>query len=382
MMQVTGIRIERGQQVLVDGLDFSVPAGSALMLRGPNGSGKSTLLRALLGLTPVQAGQIQWQDDRFAPGSGRLCAHALWLGHAHGLKGELSAIDNLELLAGLDGTRPTRTQLRQVLERVALGKRPNVETRRLSQGQRQRLALARLLLSPHRPLWLLDEPSAALDTEGSTLLDTLLEEHLEGGGSALIASFFVLACLMVPFAVGPETDWLARLGPGIIWVMALLAQLTALPMLFANDHQDGSLEHMLASGRSATALVAGKLLAVWLVSALPLIVITPIMALALSVDLPRTGLLVLTLLLGTPTLLVLGAIGAALTLGVRAGAALVALLCLPLYVPVLIFGAGAVDMVTAGLSPDAHLALLAAGMVLATWGGPYLVALALRTSLE
>ncbi|WP_455227586.1 heme ABC exporter ATP-binding protein CcmA [Lautropia mirabilis] len=188
MMQVTGIRIERGQQVLVDGLDFSVSAGSALMLRGPNGSGKSTLLRALLGLTPVQAGQIQWQDDRFAPGSGRLCAHALWLGHAHGLKGELSAIDNLELLAGLDGTRPTRAQLRQVLERVALGKRPNVETRRLSQGQRQRLALARLLLSPHRPLWLLDEPSAALDTEGSTLLDTLLEEHLEGGGSALIAT--------------------------------------------------------------------------------------------------------------------------------------------------------------------------------------------------
>ena len=173
MMQVTGIRIERGQQVLVDGLDFSVSAGSALMLRGPNGSGKSTLLRALLGLTPVQAGQIQWQDDRFAPGSGRLCAHALWLGHAHGLKGELSAIDNLELLAGLDGTRPTRAQLRQVLERVALGKRPNVETRRLSQG---------------RPLWLLDEPSAALDTEGSTLLDTLLEEHLEGGGSALIAT--------------------------------------------------------------------------------------------------------------------------------------------------------------------------------------------------
>ena len=173
MMQVTGIRIERGQQVLVDGLDFSVAAGNALMLRGPNGSGKSTLLRALLGLTPVQAGQIQWQDDRFAPGSGRLCAHALWLGHAHGLKGELSAIDNLELLAGLDGTRPTRAQLRQVLERVALGKRPNVETRRLSQGQRQRLA---------------DEPSAALDTEGSTLLDTLLEEHLEGGGSALIAT--------------------------------------------------------------------------------------------------------------------------------------------------------------------------------------------------
>ena len=197
-----------------------------------------------------------------------------------------------------------------------------------------------------------------------------------------LLGFFVLACLMVPFAVGPETEWLARLGPGLIWVMALLAQLTALPMLFANDHQDGSLEHMLASGRSATALVAGKLLAVWLVSAVPLVIITPLLALALSVDLPRAGLLVLTLLLGTPTLLMLGAVGAALTLGVRAGGALVALLVLPLYVPVLIFGAGAVDMLAAGLSPSSHLALLGAAMVAAVWGGPYLVALALRTSLE
>ena len=188
-----------------------------------------------------------------------------------------------------------------------------------------------------------------------------------------LLGFFVLACLMVPFAVGPETEWLARLGPGLIWVMALLAQLTALPMLFANDHQDGSLEHMLASGRSPTALVAGKLLAVWLVSALPLVIITPLLALALSVDLPRAGLLVLTLLLGTPTLLMLG---------VRAGGALVALLVLPLYVPVLIFGAGAVDMLAAGLSPSSHLALLGAAMVAAVWGGPYLVALALRTSLE
>ena len=197
-----------------------------------------------------------------------------------------------------------------------------------------------------------------------------------------LLGFFVLACLMVPFAVGPETEWLARLGPGLIWVMALLAQLTALPMMFANDHQHGSLEHMLASGRSPTALVAGKLLAVWLVSALPLVIITPLLALALSVDLPRAGLLVLTLLLGTPTLLVLGAVGAALTLGVRAGGALVALLVLPLYVPVLIFGAGAVDMLAAGLSPSSHLALLGAAMVAAVWGGPYLVALALRTSLE
>ncbi len=197
-----------------------------------------------------------------------------------------------------------------------------------------------------------------------------------------LVGFFVLACLMFPFAVGPETQWLSRIGPGVIWVMALLAQLTALPMLFANDHQDGSLEHMLASGRSLTAIVGGKLLAVWMVSALPLIVVTPVLALMLSMDLPRTGLLMVTLLLGTPTLLIIGAIGAALTLGLRSGSALLALLCLPLYVPVLIFGSGAVDMFGAGLSAGAHLALLAAGMLMALWAGPITVALALRTSLE
>ncbi|MDO5101970.1 MAG: heme exporter protein CcmB [Lautropia sp.] len=197
-----------------------------------------------------------------------------------------------------------------------------------------------------------------------------------------LIGFFVLACLMVPFAVGPETQWLSRIGPGMIWVMALLAQLTALPMLFANDHQDGSLEHMLASGRSPTALVGGKLLAIWMVSALPLILVTPALGLMLSMDLDRTLLLMLTLLLGTPTLLILGAIGAALTLGLRSGGALLALLCLPLYVPVLIFGSGAVDMVSAGLSANAHLSLLAAGMLMALWGGPFMVALALRTSLE
>lgn len=197
-----------------------------------------------------------------------------------------------------------------------------------------------------------------------------------------LIGFFVLASLMFPFAIGPETQWLSRIGAGVIWVMALLAQLTALPMLFANDHQDGSLEHMLASGRSLTAIVAGKLLAVWMVSALPLIIVTPALAMMLSMDLERTGLLMLTLLLGTPSLLVLGAIGAALTLGLRGGGALLALLCLPLYVPVLIFGSGAVDMFSAGLSAGAHLALLVAGMLMALWGGPVTVALALRASLE
>ena len=209
-LQASGLRIERGRQVLVDALDFTVPPGTALMLRGANGSGKSTLLRALLGLTPVQAGELTWENETFRPGTRKLCPHALWLGHAHGLKGELSTIDNLRLLAELDGARPDRARLRSVLERVGLAKRTHVETRRLSQGQRQRLALARLLLAPHRPLWLLDEPSAALDAEGSALLDALLNEHLDAGGSALIATH-----LPVLAARAPNELWLgAKPAPG------------------------------------------------------------------------------------------------------------------------------------------------------------------------
>lgn len=188
LLQARGIRLARGNTELIAGLDFDIDAGSALLLRGANGSGKSTLLRALLGLTPVQAGELTVAGQQFAPGSGRMRPHALWLGHAHDLKAELSTIENLELTAGLDGTRPGRPALREALARVGLGRKLNVETRRLSQGQRQRLALARLLLAPHRPLWLLDEPTAALDQQGSGLLDELVAEHLAAGGGALVAT--------------------------------------------------------------------------------------------------------------------------------------------------------------------------------------------------
>ena len=197
-----------------------------------------------------------------------------------------------------------------------------------------------------------------------------------------LIGFFVLACMMFPFAIGPQTDWLARIGPGVIWVAALLALLIAAPRLFEQDHADGSLELMIASGRSLTALVGGKLAATWLVAMLPLVAATPLLALALSLTVEDTLLLMLTLLLGTPTLLAIAAIAAALTLGLRSGAVLVALLCLPLYVPVLIFGAGAVDMARSSLSPTAHLALLAAGMLLSVVGAPPVVALSLRTSVE
>jgi heme exporter protein B len=197
-----------------------------------------------------------------------------------------------------------------------------------------------------------------------------------------LLGFFVLACTMFPLAIGPQQAWLQRVGPGVIWVAALLALLLALPRLFEHDHQDGSLEQMLASGRSLPAVVAGKLLAAWLVSALPLVVVTPLLAMSLYLDGGATLLLMVSLLLGTPSLLAIGSIGAALTLGLRGAATLITLICLPLFVPVLIFGAGAVEMHAAGLSPLAHLALLAAVMLLALASAPFVAALSLRTSLE
>ena len=197
-----------------------------------------------------------------------------------------------------------------------------------------------------------------------------------------VLGFFVLAAALFPLAIGPQREWLQRIGPGAIWVCALLAVLLALPRLFESDHADGTLESMLASGQPLAGLMAGKMLAAWLVSGAPLVVVSPV--LALSFDLPGEfmPLLMLSLLLGTPVLLCIGAIASALTLGLKGGSTLVTLLCLPLYVPVLVFGAGALESSQAGLSAQAHLALLAAGMLITAVASPFVAALALRISVE
>jgi heme exporter protein B len=197
-----------------------------------------------------------------------------------------------------------------------------------------------------------------------------------------VLGFFVLACSMFPLAVGPQRDWLQRIGPGVIWVAALLATLLALPRLFEHDHADGTLDAMVASGRPLPLLVAGKLLAAWLVTALPLIVLAPVLAVAFSLPAAAVPILIGSLMLGTPILLGLGAIAAALTLGLKAGPTLVTLLCLPLFVPVLVFGAGAVEAQAAGLAPHAHLALLGAGMLVTALAAPPVAAQALRISVE
>jgi heme exporter protein B len=197
-----------------------------------------------------------------------------------------------------------------------------------------------------------------------------------------VLGFFALACSMFPLAVGPQREWLTRIGPGVIWVAALLATMLALPRLFEHDHADGTLDAMIASGRPLPMVVAGKLIAAWLVTGLPLIVLTPVLAVAFSLPMDALPILLASLALGTPILLGLGAIAGALTLGLKAGPTLVTLLCLPLYVPVLVFGAGAVEAQTSGLSPAAHLALLAAGMLVVALAAPPVAAQALRISVE
>jgi heme exporter protein B len=197
-----------------------------------------------------------------------------------------------------------------------------------------------------------------------------------------VLGFFVLACSMFPLAIGPQRELLQRVGAGVIWVAALLATMLALPRLFEQDHADGTLDAMLASGHPVPLLVAGKLASAWLVSALPLVVLTPVLTLAFAVPAESLWVMVATLLLGTPVLLGIGAIAAALTLGLKSGPTLVTLLCLPLYVPVLVFGAGAVETHAAGLSPSAHLALLAAGMLATVALAPWVAAQALRISVE
>lgn len=194
--------------------------------------------------------------------------------------------------------------------------------------------------------------------------------------------FFVIVATLFPLGVGPEPALLRTMAPGILWVAALLASMLALGRLFALDYADGTLEQMLLSAEPLTVIVIGKIIAHWLVSGLPLVLLAPL--LAIQFDLPRESIAVLffSLLIGTPVLSLLGSIGAALTLGVRGGGVLVSLLVLPLYIPVLIFGAGAVGAEASGLGSSAHLLLLGGVLAGAAALAPWAAAAALRISLE
>jgi heme exporter protein B len=194
--------------------------------------------------------------------------------------------------------------------------------------------------------------------------------------------FFVLVTSLFPFGIGPEPELLRRIAPGVLWVAALLAAMLSLGRLFAADYEDGTLEQLSLAPVPLIVPVAGKTLAHWLVSGVPLVIASPLLALQYGLPADVIAVLVISLLLGTPVLSLVGSIGAALTLGVRGGGVLVALLVLPLYVPALVFGAGAVDAQLAGLSPAANLSLLGACMVLTAAFAPLATSAAIRIALE
>ena len=194
--------------------------------------------------------------------------------------------------------------------------------------------------------------------------------------------FFVLVASLFPLGLGPEPELLRRIAPGVLWVAALLASMLSLGRMFAADYEDGTLEQMALAPVPLMASVGGKIAAHWMVSGLPLVLVSPLLALQYGLPADVIAQLILSLLIGTPALSLVGAIGAALTLGVRGAGVLVTLLVLPLYVPTLIFGAGAVDARLAGLSSAPNLSLLGACLILALVFAPLATAAAIRIALE
>lgn len=192
--------------------------------------------------------------------------------------------------------------------------------------------------------------------------------------------FFAIVVSLFPLGIGPEPDTLRLIAPGVVWVGALLASMLALELIFSADHRDGALEQMLLTPQPVSLLVIGKVLAHWLVTGVPLVLISPLLGLQYDLSWPALQTLIISLLLGTPTLSLIGAIGAALTIGLRSGGVLLALLVLPLYIPVLIFGAGAVEATVSGLGGRSHLSMLAAILVGSLVLTPLATAAALRVA--
>lgn len=224
-------------------------------------------------------------------------------------------------------------------------------------------------LAPERGVWL----AAARD----------LRIGLRSKGELVQAlMFLVIVVSLFPLAVGADPALLKRIAPGVVWVAALLSVLLTLPRLFAADYADGTLEQMLLSPYPLAVIAAGKMLAHWITSGLPLALIAPVLGLQFGLEDNELLVLVAGLILGTPVLSMIGAIGAALTLGLRGASVLLALLVLPLYMPVLIFGAGAVEQVMASIDYAANLSLLGAILLLGALASPFAVAAALRISLD
>jgi heme exporter protein B len=194
--------------------------------------------------------------------------------------------------------------------------------------------------------------------------------------------FFVVAVALFPLGIGPEPQTLRQIAPGVIWVCALLATMLSVGQLFAADFADGSLEQLMLTGHNAAVIAAARSAAHWALTGLPLVIAAPLFGLMFDLNEASIEMLAFTLLLGTPVLSMLGAVGAALTLGLRSAGVLVIVIVLPLTIPVLIFGTGAVAAVEGGQSASAHCSLLSALLIVTAMTAPVATAAALRISLE
>ena len=194
--------------------------------------------------------------------------------------------------------------------------------------------------------------------------------------------FFVVVTSLFPLGIGADATLLRKIAPGVLWVAALLSTLLGLHRMFASDYQDGALEQLALAPQPLVVLVTGKIIAHWIVCGLPLVLLAPLIGIQFDLDTGSLYILMLSLLLGTPVLSLLGSVGAALTLGVRGGSVLMSLLILPLYIPVLIFGAGAVYANSVGLDTSGHFSLLGALLILALAFIPWVSAAAVKIAIE
>ncbi|WP_041794861.1 heme exporter protein CcmB [Pararhodospirillum photometricum] len=217
---------------------------------------------------------------------------------------------------------------------------------------------------------------------GTVLARDLRLALRQGTDSLMVVAFFVVTVVLFPFGVGPETAVLERISAGVLWVTALLASMLSLDRLFQQEYEDGSLDLLTRAPASLTLIVTAKIAAHWLTTALPLLAAAPLLAVLLQMRPEGFGLMLAAMALGTPTLSLVGAVGAALVLGARRGGVLVSLLILPLYVPVLIFGVSAVDAAVMGFAYGAQLKILGAMLLAALVLCPLATALALRQALE
>ncbi|MDP6786837.1 MAG: heme exporter protein CcmB [Rhodospirillales bacterium] len=204
----------------------------------------------------------------------------------------------------------------------------------------------------------------------------------QGVDSLMAVVFFVLAVVLFPLGVGPEANILARIAAGVIWVVALLASMLSLERLFQTDYEDGSLELLALAPVALELVVVAKVVAHWLTTGVPLIVAAPVLAVLLDMDAQGFAVLIAALGLGTPTMSLIGSVGAALILGARRGGVLLSLLVLPLFIPVLIFGVAAVDAALGGFAVRPHLMILGGLLIGAVALCPWAAAAALRQSLE